>query len=667
MTQKLLESGVVVLFILCAFGWGRLTRRYLDRRIFVLHSLTAIIGLAVLGLIGGVLNWLRLAKAPWLFLLLAIGLTATARDLVRRRPWLQRSFPLAAIPLCVALLIALGAGMLLVPTDVFNVADDFHTYFTRAARMAQTGSVAGNAFDSLGTDSFGSSSFFHAFFLVAGGFESLNGFDAVACFALCQLLLAELSLRWRIPWWLGVCCLLGLVWINPQYANISPLYAGAAGVMALLVCASLLARSLVRARPTSCARLAVAMGLLAAWMATLKITLVPFVAIHLGLLFLLLFAVAQNRRAVIRSAGVLVSTIALGVLPWALVSLPDLMRAQSAAASVSFRAPMAKKYSALSLHESALLFQRKALSYGDSPALYVAVAAIVLALGVAGAARWFRRRPDDRSAGTLAMATGGAAVCATLLLNSHLYPIGMAVRYACPIVIGGAFVSVLLFVRTQTPTLAVSRRWLSAGLALGCVALIVGFDESFRERLDTARHSRTLLVHGAGPLDYAYSRDTLTSEQARYHKSIQANLPLGSTALVWTSTPFHFDFARNHLLTVTAPGISNPALRFPAGLTASDLERYFQTVGVQFVILEVNGHGEPEISGLAMMRRSRSAIFRKIGDFGVYLRVTLDRLAARGRVLFADERMLIFEIGRGPVAGKAPPAETFPRLPPPRE
>ena len=98
---------------------------------------------------------------------------------------------------------------------------------------------------------------------------------------------------------------------------------------------------------------------------------------------------------------------------------------------------------------------------------------------------------------------------------------------------------------------------------------------------------------------------------------------------------------------MTAPGISNPALRFPAGLATSVLERYFLSLGIRFVILEIKSHGEPDLAGLMMMRRSRSPVIRKVGDFGSYLRVSLDRLAARGRVLYRDERMLIFEIGRG--------------------
>ena len=59
----------------------------------------------------------------------------------------------------------------------------------------------------------------------------LNGFDAVACFAMRLLLVGELSLRWRLPWWFGVSAVLCAAWFNPQFVNVSPIYSSAAGVM----------------------------------------------------------------------------------------------------------------------------------------------------------------------------------------------------------------------------------------------------------------------------------------------------------------------------------------------------------------------------------------------------------------------------------------------------
>ena len=190
MAQKLYSLTIVVLFILSAYGWGWLVRHFLDRRLLAFHSLTAIAGLAALSIIGGLLNLLRLANGPMVVALLAVGLVVSIREVLRHRPWRRRAFPVESIPLFVAPAVALGAALLLMPSGIFNIADDFHTYITRATRMAQTGTLAGNAFDALGLDSLGSPSFFHCFFFNAGGIEFLNGFDAVACFALCLVLVA---------------------------------------------------------------------------------------------------------------------------------------------------------------------------------------------------------------------------------------------------------------------------------------------------------------------------------------------------------------------------------------------------------------------------------------------------------------------------------------------
>ena len=215
----------------------------------------------------------------------------------------------------------------------------------------------------------------------------------------------------------------------------------------------------------------------------MKITLAFFAGIYLTVLLLILLIVAANRRAVLRSAGAGLLAAMAAVLPWALVPLPALLRARSAAENLGASAPLADKYTSLAAHQSAFLFNPIALFYGDTPVFYLAVCGAAFALGIAGVAHWLRHQSDPRLCGTLAVAAGGVAMFATLFLNSHLFPIGMAIRYACPIVIGGAFVVALGFVRSRTPALASSRRWASAGLAAACVALIVSFNETFLERL----------------------------------------------------------------------------------------------------------------------------------------------------------------------------------------
>ena len=62
-------------------------------------------------------------------------------------------------------------------------------------------------------------------------------------------------------------------------------------------------------------------------------------------------------------------------------------------------------------------------------------------------------------------------------------------------------------------------------------------------------------------------------------------------------------------------------------------------------MLETRGYGVVGDAELAPMKRSRYAIYRKLGDFGTYLRGSLELLATRRRVIYSDDHMLIFELG----------------------
>ena len=97
--------------------------------------------------------------------------------------------------------------------------------------------------------------------------------------------------------------------------------------------------------------------------------------------------------------------------------------------------------------------------------------------------------------------------------------------------------------------------------------------------------------------------------------------------------------------------------------TPEGLERYLCNIGVQYVVLEKRGYGVVELDDLAAMKKSRLAIYQKLADFGAYLRTHLDELARRGRVLYSDERMLIFELGPGRPPSP-PESAAWPHIPP---
>ncbi len=646
MVEKIYQTCVVGLFILSAYGWGRLTRPILDRRVLLFHSLTAIIGLAWLGLIGGVLNLTHLARPPVLIFLMVVGLGVALREILRHKPWRHRTFPLESIPLWLAPAMALGAALLLMPAGTFNINDDFHTYVTRATRMAQTGSLTGNAFDSLGVDSLGSPSFFHGFFLAIGEVGMLNGFDAVACFALCLFFVAELSLRWRMPWWLGVSALAALCWINPQYVNISPLYAGAAGIMALIVCGMFLRQALAQPGARLPGRLLVTIGLLAAWLISMKVTLAFFTAFFLTALFGLALLQAGNRLKTFRAGAATAGLVAIAVLPWCLVALSPLWHARNTAKDFTAPTALMEKYPSLAAHESVHWLEPVPLFYGSMPVFYFMASFVVFSATLAALWYGWSRGFQRKLSGLPALAAGGFAVLATMLLHSHLFPISMAVRYSCPIVIGGLFVIALGLVRARTTPGAGSRAWLGGGFATGCALVVFLFHDSFQKRLTTALNEGTLIAFDFNRATTDYSRQMLTSEAAWYHRRLQTNIPSGATALVWTAAPFQFDFQRNRLLTLSVPGVSGPALRFPAGVPVGSLENYFRSNGIQFVILETNGFGTVRLNTLARMQQSPWTVYQKLGDYGTYLRLSLDEMAARGTVRYSDGHIVVFELNR---------------------
>src|SRR5438093_4009791 len=80
-------GALVTLFLLSIYGWGCLCRVFCDVRIFKFHSLSAVLGLALLNFIGGLLNLFKLATAPVLFTLLLAGSVFAGLNLMKTRPW----------------------------------------------------------------------------------------------------------------------------------------------------------------------------------------------------------------------------------------------------------------------------------------------------------------------------------------------------------------------------------------------------------------------------------------------------------------------------------------------------------------------------------------------------------------------------------------------------
>ncbi len=640
MTLGLIQGSwaLPVLFLLSTYGWGRLCRPFCDRRLLRFHMLSIVLGLALLNAIGGVLNLLGLAKSGVLLVLMIVGVVVAGVELIKTRRWANYHWDWHQWPVAAALLPALTACVLLVPTGVFNLFDDFRTYLDRAVRMSQSGSVGGNPFDFLGLDGFGSQSFFHGFFLAGNDVRFLQGFDAVSCFAICLLLTAELSVRWRLPWVAGLLAVLCVAFINPQHVNVSALYSGAAAVMAVFVCGILVSRNLGAQNGRSRWKTDLSLALVAGLLVTLKSTLAIFGVFFLGALYFLLLLAGPNRRETLKSLARVALATAIISLPWILVCAWPLLKARDVAGDFLPQADIAAKYSSVAVRDVPSLFSNAPLQYGGRPCAFYFAAAICIAAGGCGLFAWLKRPRNRNSATGLVLAAAGLSLPAVLLVIAHFFTADVAIRYWCPTLIGVFAVSTPAFLRL------VQNR--SAGLAVSAslVVVLVSFSGSFGSRLHLAATKRTLLSFPVDSTHVSFSTAMVSPFQADYMYSIQTNMAAGATALVWVVTPFQMDFARNRLLNVNEGGLVSQLLQFPAGVPMASLEDYLRKNGIRYVLMETNGYGVPTLDRLQTMAVSRLAEFRQYGEYDIYLRKMLLALAAQNPVRFADNRMLLFEL-----------------------
>ncbi|MDB6123528.1 MAG: hypothetical protein JWQ71_2521 [Pedosphaera sp.] len=638
--------AIILLFVFSVYGWGRFCRLFCDRRLFRFHTLTFVLGLAILNVAGGGLNLFGVAKSWTLLLLMLSGAALGAVEMVKLRPWRKFTIRQESLPVWVAVVFALAAGAWLVPSEVFNIGDDFHTYVVRAVRMTQTGSMGGNAFDPLGLDSLGSQSFFHSFFLHAGDVRMLNGFDAVICFAFCLLLIAELSIRWRLHWLTGTLAVLCTVVINPQYVNISPLYSGALGIMSLLICGMLLARSLASSMLKNRWRIHLTLGLIFAWLIALKVTLAMVGGCFLAVLYLLLLfkvKVAQ-RRAVFQSGFAVAGITGIFVLPWALIFLPTIIKARELAAGLGSQAQLATKYSSLSAHDIPAMFSTASMFYGNRPLSFLFIVLVCGVMGLIGLKAWLRTPAGKNSSSGSAIAALGITLPVIYLTFGHLFPADTAIRYLCPSLIGAFAVTLLCFIRLTSPALRNRSLRLGWAAAACLFVVIVLFSGTFFTRVRVAVANRTLLAFPIHSEYTVYSRGRVSPFEAEYYSSIQTNMAAGAGALVFTVAPFQMDFTRNRLLTASVTGIINPALHFPAGADLESFQQYLRGLGVRYVLMETNGYGVPKLDYLENCQRGRFTVNQKIGDFGIYLRQTLLEMSKRNPICYADDRMVLYEL-----------------------
>ncbi len=626
-------AGVVLGAVagLSCFGWGRAAARLGGGS--PVWPVAAALGLAVVVILGGVLNLAGLAYGGALDLVAAAGLVLAGLTLRRGRPALPGPAGVAMVAL--ALVPALFAAATLLPTTLFDFLDDFSKYLAYPMRMLATGTLAGDTLNSMGWETLGGQAFLDGFVLAHGPLTALNAVDAVFGLGLVGLLLAGAARR--SPWAAAVVAagMVVLVVTPSQYVNISTLYLGTALIMALV--AVLCGGESGDTLPSP-----VAVAVLAAALAAMKASFVPLLAAML-VFAALAFAVTTGRRAALAWTAKAAAAGLAALAPWLALHHANLLAWLSGRGGLD-EAPV--PLSPPSSDLSALL-SFKILPYGASYGASVLMLAVTLAVAVAAAwLPWRRGGPAERRRAAVMVAL--AAALAVVTVGELVYAIprefGYAtLRYAIPSLLGVLLGELAVLAGLDGAGLGRAARIVVAVPPLAAVALFgTGVAPRLEEMLD---HRSMLAFHWLveRPDFQDFSTAMVLPDATQRLRAIQARVPAGEPLLAWVTTPFQLDYARNPVFDMDYAGLATPWARLP---------------DARWVLWEVKGWAVSGHESYAKDAANPMPYIARQGRRAMVLAARLENAANHSRVAYFDGRFVVFEM--------AQPLDRFAASPPNR-
>jgi hypothetical protein len=660
--EKIVALLLLPVVYAAAFGWGRQVEKQLYKTPLGSSAYSVALGLVAWLLVGAVLNHMSLTVPLALDVILAVGLVLAIME------WRSHAFSMAglrpgmdAVPVLIALSCGAFFAWYLLPAGGFNHHDDFYKYLPRVIRMLQIGTLSGNPFDFVGIDSLGMQSFLQGFFIGHLPFYYLNAFDAVFCMVLAALLLDALGRQLQIGWAIRSLAVACLLIINPQYVNISALYSAIAMIVALSMASFFMMRNLDTSSSATVAKAAVPIGLFAAAIAGLKVTLIPYAGAYLLVLLVLMVMRSDTRRRTLPAALSAGSAALVLAGAWAALSSDKLVGLFDIAARKleRFAALPVSTDSAVSqttsppiapaggpsiqcrlhdaentsyLHE---VVTKGDLFYGGHIYQYLGLASLIAAMGLFAVVLLYRR-PAQQLVLLPAAAAGIAGVISTIGVTTGVYGIHVdaLVRYNTPIFIGVLPVLGLLLLaatrqESQKRTRVRPNLSTSAVILLALVAPSVAFASLWLERARQAVEYHHILAYptSVNATYQAILRDAFSDLVRNTAAAVQKKIPAGSTVLTWMQTPFHLDFTRNPIFTLASPGQIDGIMSVAEAMRPLWLQQKLGSAGVEYVFWEYKGP-----------KKQRG------GADKAALIDTLSRLAALNSLVYRNANWIVFRV-----------------------
>lgn len=660
--MKYLSVVAYALFLCACYGWGYALVRRTGIRDKDDFAFLSVVGIACLIFIGGMLNLARLAYPATLILLLLVGLgfflikpianikawLATSRKVSLIDPVRFKSISGYALPVGI-LVIAVGFyAFTLLPTAAMNFGDDFNTYIPRPLRMLQTGTLAGGPYEVLGTDTLGAQAFLQGFMLLGFPIEYLQGFDAVFGFALTGMLLIAIGKKFNLHGFYVALPLIGLIVINPQTVNISPVYLGSAFILGIaFACCQLLEQMENPEGGTIPLMTAGIIGLLLAGLLELKNTFLIYALAYFGLLFIGLILLSKNRRAILKTGGLAMSTALLAMLPWLALYAGNLVSAVHIALRPS-AARAANSFNSFQGHISSL-FSAEDTPYGGSALSYGIIVLMLALIGLYGLfkIRGGRVAPNRRGYMLVATASCMAGALSFFFFGLIISPV-VVVRYSCPVLIATLPFAWLAVSIADPDSLHAARLprfpGIKTAMALAMPLLVVVlFWNNFVERVQRAYYLHiTLPFHVDFSKYIEINRYLLSSDLKQQIRGIQYTTQPGQKILAWIPEPMHLDFSRNEIYSIMYTSLLNPWLDMPLNGDTKAMAGFLKGQGIRYILWkEDDGSLERGINkGLS----SPYAVYRRIAERQAYLRKMLASIMNGGSYLYNQDGMVLFDL-----------------------
>ncbi|MBF0194053.1 MAG: hypothetical protein HQL71_05820 [Magnetococcales bacterium] len=668
MVNFLASAGFIAVLVLSLYGWGKFALNKLMPNSSFGCAFNATFGISVCIFLGGWLNLLAIAKptALWGFIIFGLFFSIYGLKYKQLINNIGISFSLAALKnqpdklwqgFLYFSLLALIVFYIntLMPASIFNPYNDFWINLPRPLQMLGSGSLnTGSSFSLLPLDSLGGQSLMQSFFVMAFGYEYINGFDAILCFILSVAMVIEIAKKVDSPINSTILAVVSFVFWHPVYLNTSSIYSSSVLILGLIYCYIFFIKD-YQPNPTtnkSIKVLSVPAFFIAA-IITLKSTIAIFIIIFFVVNFIVgLIHIAQKRAYIISNIVVAVMA-ALALTPWFAQYINKISTLIQSLLTNGYSTTFAFKKGSLGM---LLTFNYLELFWGGWLYWFLLFSIFLGAvIFVSLYLTWKNRGSAKQKIYNLPLISLCIATLLFYFMSPLVLPWGYSIQQTVRHTVPGLLVTVailpyLLHSISCLTTAQIRDKFIFSAIiptAQVVLILFIGmFLVLFVDRLDKLdKHGSPLTSkHLSAKKDWFTNNLSLTSNDTiKEIKKAQATIPQDKKVLTWISTPFHLDFTRNKIETITT---LNPLFINKASGDLESFTKHLKQRNIEYIFWQYGGFSTKDHKQFSQMAKHYHPKIRNEAKQGLILLKILSTLKNSSEILYINKskKLVIFKI-----------------------